>query len=207
MLKGPKFSSCNLAYTHCPHTKLPCKRPCHAILEDVARHTCIFGSHGPAPGRMAQHRDLNIHMGSSLKWVALSTCEHQGDLPVPHPTWGVRRICAGALLANRLSLAALQVDSKATLGLGGVAVVLGAVIAAMGFYSYLRVPSSLVIIQVVPFLVLAVGADNIFIFVLEYQVRKEGFFIPSGNTTPSLDKAPHRIAVILADSSYSGLYV
>ena len=95
----------------------------------------------------------------------------------------------------------MQVDSKATLGLGGVAVVLGAVIAAMGFYSYLRVPSSLVIIQVVPFLVLAVGADNIFIFVLEYQVRKEGLFIPSGNTTPSLDKAQHRGADILADSS------
>jgi hypothetical protein len=66
----------------------------------------------------------------------------------------------------------LQVESKATLGLGGVTVVLGAVIAAMGFFSYLRIPSSLVILQVVPFLVLAVGADNIFIFVLEYQVRR-----------------------------------
>lgn len=61
-----------------------------------------------------------------------------------------------------------------TLGLGGVAVVLGAVTAAMGFFSYLGVPSSLVILQVVPFLVLAVGADNIFIFVLEYQVRGRG---------------------------------
>lgn len=64
----------------------------------------------------------------------------------------------------------LQVDAKATLGLGGVTVVLGAVMAAMGLFSYLRVPSSLVVLQVVPFLVLAVGADNIFIFVLEYQV-------------------------------------
>lgn len=68
----------------------------------------------------------------------------------------------------------LQVDAKATLGLGGVAVVLGAVTAAMGLFSYLGVPSSLVILQVVPFLVLAVGADNIFIFVLEYQVRGWG---------------------------------
>lgn len=85
----------------------------------------------------------------------------------------------GALEANGLSLIELQVESKATLGLGGVIVVLGAVLAAMGFYSYLGVPSSLVIIQVVPFLVLAVGADNIFIFVLEYQVRREGFFIPN----------------------------
>lgn len=68
-------------------------------------------------------------------------------------------------------LSSLQVDSKATLGLGGVAVVLGAVMASMGFFAYLGIPSSLVILQVVPFLVLAVGADNIFIFVLEYQVR------------------------------------
>lgn len=65
----------------------------------------------------------------------------------------------------------LQVDAKATLGLGGVVVVLGAVTAAMGLFSYLGVPSSLVVLQVVPFLVLAVGADNIFILVLEYQVR------------------------------------
>lgn len=61
-------------------------------------------------------------------------------------------------------------DAKVTLGLGGVAVVLGAVMAAMGLFAYLSVPSSLVVLQVVPFLVLAVGADNIFIFVLEYQV-------------------------------------
>lgn len=61
-------------------------------------------------------------------------------------------------------------DAKVTLGLGGVAVVLGAVMASMGLFSYLGVPSSLVVLQVVPFLVLAVGADNIFIFVLEYQV-------------------------------------
>lgn len=64
----------------------------------------------------------------------------------------------------------MQVDAKATLGLGGVVVVLGAVTAAMGLFSYLGVPSSLVVLQVVPFLVLAVGADNVFILVLEYQV-------------------------------------
>lgn len=69
-------------------------------------------------------------------------------------------------------------DSKATLGLGGIAVVLGAVMAAMGFFSYLGIPSSLVILQVVPFLVLAVGADNIFIFVLEYQVRDKSPLYP-----------------------------
>ena len=64
----------------------------------------------------------------------------------------------------------LQVDAKVTLGLGGVAVVLGAVLASIGLFSYAGVPTSLVVLQVVPFLVLAVGADNVFILVLEHQV-------------------------------------
>ncbi|XP_055552357.1 NPC1-like intracellular cholesterol transporter 1 isoform X2 [Falco cherrug] len=61
------------------------------------------------------------------------------------------------------------VESKVTLALGGIAVVLGAVFAAMGVLALLGLPSSLIILEVVPFLVLAVGADNIFIFVQEYQ--------------------------------------
>lgn len=63
-----------------------------------------------------------------------------------------------------------KVDSKFLVGLGGILVVACSVLASMGFYSWIGIPSSLVILQVVPFLVLAVGADNIFIFVLEYQV-------------------------------------
>ncbi|XP_032568358.1 NPC1-like intracellular cholesterol transporter 1 isoform X1 [Chiroxiphia lanceolata] len=61
------------------------------------------------------------------------------------------------------------VESKVTLALGGIAVVLGAVFASMGFLALLGMPSSLIILEVVPFLVLAVGADNIFIFVQEFQ--------------------------------------
>lgn len=67
-----------------------------------------------------------------------------------------------------------QVESKVTLALGGIAVVLGAVFASMGFLALLGQPSSLIILEVVPFLVLAVGADNIFIFVQEYQVGGTG---------------------------------
>lgn len=67
-------------------------------------------------------------------------------------------------------LCVLQVDSKIMVGLGGILVVGCSVLASMGFYSWIGIPSSLIILQVVPFLVLAVGADNIFIFVLEYQV-------------------------------------
>ncbi|XP_017582138.1 PREDICTED: Niemann-Pick C1-like protein 1, partial [Corvus brachyrhynchos] len=62
-----------------------------------------------------------------------------------------------------------QVESKVTLALGGILVVLGATLASMGLLALLGLPWSLIIIEVVPFLVLAVGADNIFIFVQEFQ--------------------------------------
>lgn len=62
-------------------------------------------------------------------------------------------------------------DSKITLGLGGIAVILLSVFASMGVYAFIGVPTTLIIIEVVPFLILAVGADNIFILVLDYQVR------------------------------------
>lgn len=63
-----------------------------------------------------------------------------------------------------------QVDAKISLGLAGVIIVLLSVGASLGFYSYLGIPSTLIIIEVVPFLVLAVGVDNIFILVQKYQV-------------------------------------
>ncbi|XP_023414361.2 NPC1-like intracellular cholesterol transporter 1 isoform X5 [Loxodonta africana] len=98
------------------------------------------------------------------------------DLPIFATSYIVIFLYIALALGSYSSRSRRLVDSKGTLGLGGVAVVLGAVMAAIGFFSYLGVPSSLIILQVVPFLVLAVGADNIFIFVLEYQrlPRKPG---------------------------------
>lgn len=61
------------------------------------------------------------------------------------------------------------VSSKITLGLGGVVIVLASVAASVGLFSYVGVPATLIIIEVIPFLVLAVGVDNIFILVQGYQ--------------------------------------
>lgn len=61
------------------------------------------------------------------------------------------------------------VDSKITLGLGGVVIVLASVVASVGIFGLLGVPATLIIIEVIPFLVLAVGVDNIFIIVQTHQ--------------------------------------
>ncbi|XP_049532934.1 NPC intracellular cholesterol transporter 1 isoform X2 [Anopheles darlingi] len=62
-----------------------------------------------------------------------------------------------------------MIDSKVTLGLGGVAIVLASVVCSVGFFGYIGVPATLIIVEVIPFLVLAVGVDNIFILVQTHQ--------------------------------------
>ncbi|XP_073509866.1 NPC1-like intracellular cholesterol transporter 1 [Phyllobates terribilis] len=98
------------------------------------------------------------------------------DIPIFAISYLVIFLYIAFALGEYSSCRRVLVDSKVTLGLGGILVVLGAVLAAMGFFSYIGIESSLIIVEVVPFLVLAVGADNIFIFVLELQrdERREG---------------------------------
>lgn len=64
----------------------------------------------------------------------------------------------------------LQIDLKVMLGFFGVFIVIVAVGGSLGFLSYLNVEASLIILEVVPFLVLAVGVDNLFILVHSYEV-------------------------------------
>ncbi|XP_055539920.1 NPC intracellular cholesterol transporter 1 isoform X2 [Wyeomyia smithii] len=61
------------------------------------------------------------------------------------------------------------IDSKITLGLGGVVIVLASVVASVGIFGYIGIPATLIIVEVIPFLVLAVGVDNIFILVQTHQ--------------------------------------
>ncbi|KAM6191355.1 NPC1-like intracellular cholesterol transporter 1 [Sarcoramphus papa] len=91
------------------------------------------------------------------------------DIPIFAISYLVVFIYIALALGEYTAWRRILVESKVTLALGGIAVVLGAVFASMGFLALLGLPSSLIILEVVPFLVLAVGADNIFIFVQEYQ--------------------------------------
>ncbi|KAI9066747.1 multidrug efflux transporter AcrB transmembrane domain-containing protein [Trametes sanguinea] len=62
---------------------------------------------------------------------------------------------------------ALFVGSKFTLGLFGIALVILSVSSSVGLFSALGVKVTLIIAEVIPFLVLAVGVDNVFILVHE----------------------------------------
>jgi Niemann-Pick C1 protein len=54
----------------------------------------------------------------------------------------------------------LFVDMKVSLGIAGVALVTLSVWASVGIFSYMRIPTTLIIFEVIPFLVLAVGVGK-----------------------------------------------
>ncbi|MBN3296956.1 NPCL1 protein, partial [Amia calva] len=116
------------------------------------------------------------------------------DIPIFMISYAVIFMYIAVALGEYSSWKRILVDSKFLLGFGGILVVGCSVLASMGFYAWVGIPSSLVILQVVPFLVLAVGADNIFIFVLEFQrderrpgeKREEHIGRILGNVAPSM---------------------
>ncbi|CAL9782679.1 unnamed protein product [Musa acuminata subsp. burmannicoides] len=68
-------------------------------------------------------------------------------------------------LGDRCQLSSSFVSSKVLLGLSGVVLVMLSVLGSVGFYSIIGVKSTLIIMEVIPFLVLAVGVDNMCILV------------------------------------------
>jgi Niemann-Pick C1 protein len=70
------------------------------------------------------------------------------------------------------SFSRIFIDSKLTVGFVGVAIVMASIVCSLGLFSYLGVKMTLIIIEVLPFLVLAVGVDNIFIMVQHLQRDK-----------------------------------
>ncbi|XP_062836513.1 NPC intracellular cholesterol transporter 1 [Anolis carolinensis] len=72
-------------------------------------------------------------------------------------------------LGHIRSASRFLVDSKISLGIAGILIVLSSVACSIGIFSYFGVSLTLIVIEVIPFLVLAVGVDNIFIIVQTYQ--------------------------------------
>jgi Niemann-Pick C1 protein len=78
----------------------------------------------------------------------------------------------------------LFIGSKFTLGLFGICLVILSVSSSVGFFSAVGVKVTLIIAEVIPFLVLAVGVDNVFILVHELD-RQNALHGPNASTSPA----------------------
>ncbi|RUS26479.1 patched family-domain-containing protein [Jimgerdemannia flammicorona] len=66
----------------------------------------------------------------------------------------------------------IVIDSKFSLGISGIIIVIASVSTSVGIFSFTGSKITLIIAEVIPFLVLAVGVDNIFILCHEFERRK-----------------------------------
>ncbi|KAG7097194.1 hypothetical protein E1B28_004566 [Marasmius oreades] len=73
----------------------------------------------------------------------------------------------GVRVSSLSTLRSVVVNSKVMLGLFGIALVIISVSTSVAFFSLCGVRVTLIIAEVIPFLVLAVGVDNVFILVNE----------------------------------------
>ncbi|THH23163.1 hypothetical protein EUX98_g8015 [Antrodiella citrinella] len=78
----------------------------------------------------------------------------------------------------------LFVGSKFALGLFGIALVILSVSSSVGLFSMMGVKVTLIIAEVIPFLVLAVGVDNVFILVHELD-RQNLLHGPNASAAPN----------------------
>lgn len=67
------------------------------------------------------------------------------------------------------SIQTFFVESRILLAVGGIIIVLASVLCSLGVFGYLGVATTMLTVEVIPFLVLAVGVDNIFILVHTYN--------------------------------------
>ncbi|KAB5543014.1 patched family-domain-containing protein, partial [Coniochaeta sp. 2T2.1] len=61
------------------------------------------------------------------------------------------------------------VESKFTLGIVGIIIVIMSITSSIGLFSWAGLKATLIIVDVIPFIVLAVGVDNIFLIVHEFN--------------------------------------
>ncbi|KAI3387963.1 hypothetical protein SNEBB_004991 [Seison nebaliae] len=88
----------------------------------------------------------------------------------------------------------LLIDIKLTASFGGIILVFLSVMASIGFWSFVDVPGTLIIYEVIPFFALAVGVDNIFILVQTF-LRNSTVLKEYWNAKLRKDKDPNDVII------------
>ena len=96
----------------------------------------------------------------------------ESDLPIFIASYTIIFFYIMTVLGSYTTFKRIPVDMKITLAVGGILMILLSALAATGVFGWAQVASNLIVMEVVPFLLLAIGADNVFILVMDIQREK-----------------------------------
>uniref|UniRef100_V5I345 Putative cholesterol transport protein n=1 Tax=Ixodes ricinus TaxID=34613 RepID=V5I345_IXORI len=115
------------------------------------------------------HPNMSVSFLSEISIEDELQRESQSDVSTVLLSYLIMFLYVSLALGQYRSCSTLMMDSQETLGLSGVVIVLASVASSLGLFSFGGSPVTLIVIEVIPFLVLAVGVDNIFILVQGFQ--------------------------------------
>ncbi|KAH9654814.1 SSD domain-containing protein [Citrus sinensis] len=114
---------------------------------------------------MVQSSNLTLSFSSESSLEEELKRESTADVVTIVASYLVMFAYISVALGDTPRFSSFYVSSKVLLGLSGVILVMLSVLGSVGFFSAIGVKSTLIIMEVIPFLVLAVGVDNMCILV------------------------------------------
>ncbi|VVB09583.1 unnamed protein product [Arabis nemorensis] len=114
---------------------------------------------------MVRSKNLTLSFSSESSIEEELKRESTADIITIAVSYLVMFVYISVTLGDAPQFYTFYISSKVLLGLSGVVLVLLSVLGSVGFFSALGFKSTLIIMEVIPFLVLAVGVDNMCILV------------------------------------------
>ncbi|ALC49360.1 Npc1b [Drosophila busckii] len=115
----------------------------------------------------SEHLDIAYSAERSIQDAIVELSE--GEMSTVIISYVVMFVYVAIALGRIRSCLGFLRESRIMLAVSGIVIVLASVICSLGFWGYLGVTTTMLAIEVIPFLVLAVGVDNIFIMVHTYH--------------------------------------
>ncbi|TYI44014.1 hypothetical protein ES332_A01G207800v1 [Gossypium tomentosum] len=125
---------------------------------------------------LVQSRNLSLSFSSESSIEEELKRESTADIITIAVSYLVMFAYISITLGDASRLSTFYISSKVLLGLSGVVLVMLSVLGSVGFFSAFGVKSTLIIMEVIPFLVLAVGVDNMCILV--HAVKRQPLELP-----------------------------
>lgn len=126
--------------------------------------------------QMVQSSNLTLSFSSESSIEEELKRESTADIVTILISYLVMLAYISMTLGDASCLSTFYLSSKVLLALSGVMVVVLSVLGSVGLFSAIGVKSTLIIIEVIPFLVLAVGVDNMCILV--HAVKRQPLELP-----------------------------